>query len=201
MTALQTKAHEVSESIQGITATLDQIQRIAARRVSLRDAQIEAELQLFHRIGTEYRAGNLTVNDLANLYYAYHDCLPEPGFTTRWDAAIPFTAKLLVTTVRHGAARPNGPDGSWTGPSNIGPYDPCPLKGTAVVYVLYDQDNDPCYVGSTGQLRARLKQHLNGGKAFSTWRAWECKDRAAAYEREDAMLREVAPYLNRRASR
>ncbi len=96
---------------------------------------------------------------------------------------------------------PNGPEGSWTGEYPIAAGAPSPLSGAAVVYVLFDEANAPCYVGSTHTFRARLRRHEKDGKRFVRWQAHPCDDRDHAYRLEDRLLRQHMPYLNRKASR
>jgi hypothetical protein len=103
----------------------------------------------------------------------------------------------METTRRH---VPNSPDGTWHGtwPLHGGSF---PSYGMCVVYVLYDHANAPCYVGSTQNLKVRLKWHAGDGKAFRQWTAFRCADRAAAYALEDRLLAEHKPYLNKKAAR
>jgi hypothetical protein len=53
-------------------------------------------------------------------------------------------------------------------------------------------------VGSSANFQQRMVVHRRT-KQFASWRAWPCLNRKDAYRREDAMLREYAPYLNKKA--
>ncbi|MBL1120211.1 GIY-YIG nuclease family protein [Streptomyces sp. 110] len=70
-----------------------------------------------------------------------------------------------------------------------------------VVYALFDARNDPCYLGSTDQFRTRIGKHVKDGKVFTSWQAYPCPDREAAYVLEDRLLKERLPSLNKKASR
>jgi predicted GIY-YIG superfamily endonuclease len=70
------------------------------------------------------------------------------------------------------------------------------------VYYLYDTDGVCCYIGSSADLRERLKFHRHDGKQFSSWMAELHESRDAAYKAEAALLKAgTLPYLNRRAGR
>jgi predicted GIY-YIG superfamily endonuclease len=60
------------------------------------------------------------------------------------------------------------------------------------VYILQSKRDNSYYVGSTGDLQRRLKEHNNGGKKFTTTKrpyviAWYCafknKERAIEFEK------------------
>ncbi len=191
--------------VDSIDASLDHIRRVAQRRKSLEQAQVAAEEQVCHRIGSAYRAGDIDIADLAEYFIAYReDALPY--FTKRWDAAVPITARKLLTyrggswTSLSPLARPNGPNGMFCGAGRPAPSEPAPPRGMSVVYVLYDAMNVPAYVGSTMHFRSRIKQHMRAGKPVDYWTATPCANRRAAYELETRLLKEVMPYLNKRAS-
>lgn len=93
------------------------------------------------------------------------------------------------------------PDGTWRGEWPLAGSDSLPANGACVVYVLYDTPNEPCYVGSTQNIRARLKRHRMDGKEFAWWSAFGCADREAAYRLEERLLSEWQPYLNRKRTR
>jgi hypothetical protein len=173
-------------------ATLQHIELLSARRERLTKAQIEAEEQLVHRIGRAHASGRLAIYDLVELLMRFRDhaC---PGFSTRWKDAVGIRTQLL-----HGYAlfSPNGPNRTWHGSSPPGPRETAPPKGQAVVYVLFDAANEPCYVGSSSNFRARVKQHRRAGKVFVRWCAYLCPDREAAFRLEDKLLREHSLYLN-----
>lgn len=185
-----------AEALESVQSTFDHIRRISDRRRTLAGHQLTAEEQALHRIGSAHTAGILTDTDVVALYQEYRG-LGDPGFSIRWDAHVTLTAKRIEVSRRNGSVTPNGPDGSWHGEGRPFGSDPCPMVGTSVVYVLYDDSWTPVYVGSTGKFRDRIKSHVRE-KVFTYWRAWPCRDRAHAYQREAEMLNEVMPHLNRR---
>lgn len=68
----------------------------------------------------------------------------------------------------------------------------CPAPGVAVIYVLYGDTGCtlPVYLGSTGNLRGRLRGHVKDGKESVGWKARRCLDRRDAYLIERALLQE-----------
>lgn len=188
----------------GLDATYQHISMLYRKQQLLRASQIAAEEQFLHRVGSLYAAGTMTEVEMALAYRAYAE-YAMTGFMKRWDAAVPVPAGRmqyilcdLKTKQRHA---PNGPEGTWRGAWPRTGCDRLPVSGTCVVYVLYDADNEPCYVGSTQDLLARLKDHAKKGKQFVCWSASACKDRDAAYALEVRLLDEYMPYLNKRRGR
>lgn len=187
-----------------LDATYQHISLLYRKQQMLRASQIAAEEQFLHRAGSLYATGSMTEVELALTYRAYAE-YAVTGFMKRWDAAIPVPAGRmqyilsdLKTKQRH---MPNGPEGTWRGTWPLIGSDRLPVCGTCVVYVLYDEANEPCYVGSTQDLSARLKDHGKKGKPFVCWSASPCKDREAAYLLEEKLLHEYMPYLNKRRGR
>lgn len=169
------------------------IQKLKERRAALKSMQEQAEEQLIHRASVEFRAGRITEDDLLEVSGIVRvSC--SARCATRWaSAGLP----LPVDIQRRINYRPNCPDGSWWQQSRFVRSGSRPPSGQAVVYVLYDEAGEPCYVGSTGDLQRRLIEHRRE-KTFDSWRAWPCIDRIDAYRRESEMLRTVMPALNRR---
>lgn len=184
--------------MNGLDATLQHLEMIADRRKKLLENQIEAEEQLLHRAGLLYRSGDLDLDGLCELYNRYKDVDPGRPRSALWNQniAIPWNQMPHVARLR-----PNGPAGTWVGGCPLGSDESAPRRGQCVVYVLYGDDNEPCYVGSTQDLRARLKGHVSTGKVFARWQAYPCDDREAAYQLEERLLREHMPPLNRRMGR
>ncbi len=178
-------------------ATFQHIARLRAREAKLIQMRIEAEEQMLHRLGVAHRAGKVTSDQLYAAYEAYSK-LGTPGRSKRWDThiSIPW---MRFDQVRRW--RPDGPEGTWVGTWPIGPTDKVPIGGQSVVYVLFDPENEPCYVGSSKRLRTRLKRHAADGKVFVNWQAYPCRDRQHAYEVEDRVLKEYKPRMNRKAGR
>lgn len=180
-----------------VSATLQHIQLIQAKEDRLADARRDALTQVLHRIGTEYRAGTITQGQLCTALDAIRP-LQMPGRMKMWDEIIGVPWKRVAQLAKQ---LPNGPEGSWVGEYPILAEAPRPIAGIAVVYVLFDQDNEPCYVGSTDKFSVRMAAHVKDGKRFACWQAHPCKDREHAYRLEDRLLRRHMPYLNRKASR
>ncbi|WP_432563691.1 GIY-YIG nuclease family protein [Kineococcus sp. SYSU DK003] len=186
--------------MDSLASTLDQIARLKQRRETLKQAQRDAEAQLVHRVGVAHRRGDLSEQDLVDLYYSLREASQrEPGFATRWDEAVDLDSRTIARA-RQFNSLPNGPDGSWQGDNPLPAGASAPRTGVAVVYVLFDDDGSPCYVGSSMQFRSRLTWHRKR-KSFRYWAAYPCADREDAYVREERMLREVLPRLNKKASR
>ena len=187
----------------GLDATYGHIGLLRDKQAALRAAQIAAEEQLLHRVGVLYEAGEVDEGVLVAFYEAYA-AVALPKYTMRWNAAISFTAARLQSHRAHlrylERHAPNTPDGTWRGTWPLGDYS-TPADLVPVVYVLYDGGSEPCYVGSTERLRARLQQHERDGKPFAHWTACRCDDREAAYQLEDRLLAEYKPYLNKRRGR
>lgn len=177
--------------------TLAHIERLAAKRDMLTRAQADAESVFLASVQRSWSAGELSMLALALLYGDYRS-LADPGFSKRWDEAVEVTAAELVAYKRRIDTEPPEPEHGWIGSYPLdGVFTP--RKGVCVVYVLFDANNDPCYVGSTNQLRIRLKAHARDGKRFSKWQARSCPDRDAAYALEREWLARYMPYLNRKA--
>ena len=195
--------------------TLFHIDLIIKKRQKLLNAQVEAERQVLHRIGRDYVAGRLTLTQLHELYRRYRDLVyPEdkhgrrayvsrPAFSELWNEAVPVYSHKIAQAVKsewlYKRYEPNG-DGTWWGDNPLTTEAPRPRDGQCVVYVLFDDVNVPCYVGSTEAFKSRLKAHTRE-KAFSRWVAFPCADREAAYVLEVKLLGEHKPYLNKRVGR
>jgi hypothetical protein len=190
--------NEVADLLDG--GTLDHIDRLTSKIETLQAALDDARAQFCHRTAASMKRGEVTQHDLPAIYSAYREATHRAvGFAKAWDAAIPVTAGALNQSTRHGRATPNGPEGTFVGAFPLDQWDPAPLTGASVVYILFDAMNVPCYVGSTKAFRERLKAHTD--KAFTNWQAFPCADREDAYDLEVKLLRERKPYLNQRVGR
>lgn len=184
--------------IEGYAATLQHLELLRRKRDDLKAKQAEAEEQHLHRIGCAYTAGQIGMDALAEAYAAFR-AVSDPGYSHRWNAFITVSAARVVSYIKLQAYHaPSAEWQAWEGTFPFGP-ETTPGAGTSVVYILFDQANVPCYVGSTAHFRGRLHQHAKD-KQFAFWRAYPCADRAAAYALEDRLLREHKPYLNKRAA-
>jgi len=178
-------------------ATLQHVALLKEREERLEAARHDAENQMLHRVGLAYHAGEIDEVQLKAVYDAYN-AVGTQGRSSRWNEHI----KLAWAKVRHAVRiAPNGPEETWIGSYPCDRYDPAPMGGVSVVYVLFDDTNTPCYVGSSAKFRQRLKDHAKAGKRFVRWQAHRCRDREHAYALEGRLLREHKPYLNRRTGR
>lgn len=202
----------------GVRSTLDEMKRYGARLAVLQQRMDAAEEQVTHRLGLEYRAGRITRDDVIAVLAEVRPHLTT-GWTNRWAEQIGFDvlahARSLESLARYSERNAQNIEGGWEGscyvadeavvtPGGRTHYvvsNPRPVKGHAVVYVLYDADLEPLYVGSTGEFPARMKAHLRAGKPARWWRAYLYPDREAAYVAEVEMLKAVMPKMNRRAGR
>lgn len=185
----------------GLDATHQHIALLNRKREQLHAAQIAAEEQFLCHVARVWREGRLTEPELALTYRAYAD-VGALGYGKRWNATIPVDHRRLSNLLRQpGRGQPNMPDGTWRGSWPLAEGDSLPVNGTCVVYVLYDAVNEPCYVGSSQNVRARLKRHRMDGKEFAFWTAFPCADREAAYQLEERLLVEYQPYLNKKRGR
>lgn len=188
-----------SELMRGLTASQEHIERMADKIYALTMAQQDAERQVFFRLYVLYSDGVIDADRLLdiNLMWAAQHCYD--GWEMRWlDAGLPGEEELttlFLEGLRYRQNEPYGWAGDWRRASD---QTPMPRRGQSVVYVLYDDRNQPCYVGSTGDLTARLKAHRKDGKKFVYWTAYPCVDRTEAYRLEDRLLKGEMPYLNKR---
>ncbi|MYZ37497.1 MULTISPECIES: GIY-YIG nuclease family protein [unclassified Streptomyces] len=180
-----------------LDATLQHIHLIQEKEARLANARRGTLEQALHQIGTHYRTGQLTEVQLCSALAAVR-ASKQPGAMNAWDEIVGAPWKRVAQRAKQ---LPNGPEGSWVGEYPIPTGNPAPLSGSAVVYVLFDDGNEPCYVGSTHTFRARLRRHTKDGKHFVRWQAHPCRDREHAYLIEDRLLRQHKPYLNQKASR
>lgn len=188
-----------SELLRGLMASQDHIERMSDKIYTLVMAQQDAEKQVFFRLYVLYTDGILDAEDLldVNLMWAAQHCYD--GWQMRWtDAGLPDEdqlSTLFLDGLKHRQNQPYGWAGDWRKATN---KTPMPQRGQSVVYILYDDLNQPCYVGSTFDLAARLKAHRKNGKKFVYWVAYPCADRAEAYRLEDRLLKGEMPYLNKK---
>lgn len=179
----------ISESI---ASSVDHLARMNARIDKLESARNTAADQVVYRISQDYAAGLITPLELLEIRNTMIGT--RGGWNKRWDAyglPKPYAINRMLNS------KPNGPNGSWRGSHTYATAaNPMPAPGVSVVYVLYDANNEPCYVGSSEQFQTRLRTHIRNGKPVAYWTAFPCSDRAAAYELEDRLLKQHKPYLN-----
>jgi hypothetical protein len=185
-----------------VSADLDRIDTLTRSVVELEGLINEAQLRVLARIAAAHKTGRIDRDDLQDLYVRYRDANGHRNrFGQLWTDIVGVSTAGLCRPELMTRYQPNMPDGSWRGPFPLRDTEHRPRAGVNVVYALYDRQDEPCYVGSTGDFRARLRAHKADGKRFTTWAAWPCKDREEAYQREVQLLRASMPYLNRKVAR
>lgn len=196
--AVQNEQPELPADLKtSLDGTLQHIRLIQEKETRLAEARRGALEQALHRIGSDYRTGRITQHQLC-IAVAEINNLQMPGRMKAWDQIVGISWKRLTQLARQ---LPNGPAGSWVGEYPIPLDAPRPIYGVPVVYVLFDEANVPCYVGSTDKFSPRMTAHEKSGKRFVRWQAHPCDDREHAYQVEDRLLKRHKPYLNRKASR
>jgi hypothetical protein len=189
-------------STDRIGATLQHCLMIQQKIATLQGTLASAREQLFHDVAITYRAGGMTLDELADLYDKARRA--GSGFSAQWEAVVPVTGRTLLARQQHLVRRQmNGPGGvSWVGVYPLPVSAPAPPNWTSVVYVLYDSTNEPVYVGSSEHFRERLIRHAKyNGVPVVSWMACPTASREAAYLLEDTLLKERLPSMNRKASR
>lgn len=180
-------------------ATEVHIGLIATKRFKLEAAQLDAEEQLIHCVAREFKAGAIELAELERIYLHQREFGLPCWFTKRWaPAGLP-----ALANIRRAIRDLQPPDPAkaaaqaWSGNFPYQSGDLLPDKGICVVYVLFDHETKPCYVGSTFSFRGRMSSHVRSGKQWTTWQAHRCNDREHAFEIEELFLRQYKPYLNR----
>ncbi len=185
-------------AIKAIAATLQHIDLLTEKCRRLQELQREAWGQACHSAAREYREGRIAlseVNDLRTHMKASYG----QGFSIVWDSIWPEGLLSAQIALYQRLYAPNGPDGSWFGVFPLEADSVRPIKGQAVVYVLFDAELQVIYVGSSGAFGNRMKSHK--GKLAAFWQAYPYRDRQQAYEIEDAALKGRLPILNKKAGR
>jgi hypothetical protein len=175
---------------------------LIGRQIDLLEQQrVRAEEGLFAALGHDYRMGRITKEQLVDVYRSVRPYLSN-GFSVRWEERIPVPFRWIQGAAKlANMSRMNGPNGaSWTGVWPPERNAPAPLAGTPVVYVLYDAAGEPIYLGSSKNLRNRLKVHSRE-RDFAAWIAVPCASREAAFLTEDYHLRTRPPSQNKKPSR
>lgn len=180
-----------------VESTLQHIRLIQEKEQRLAEARKGALAQALQRIGSDYRTGRITQHQLCTALVAIQG-LEMSGRMNAWDEIVGVSWKRLAQMAKQ---LPNGPEGSWVGEYPMAVDAPRPIYGVSVVYVLFDEANEPVYVGSTEQFSPRMTAHKKSGKRFVRWQAHPCRDREHAYRLEDRLLKQHKPRLNRKASR
>lgn len=174
-------------------ATEQHLDLLVAKRDKLNALIIQAEEQFALSVYREWQSGALTWDDLNDAY----EKLRTNGisnFSRRWAAAGLPKGDQIRRNVRF---NPTPQGGYWHGRYPWSTKDTgIPPKEANVVYVLFDDDLNAIYVGSTQQFTNRMRRHYLDGKPFTSWVAHPCDSREHAYELEDRFLKQYKPSLN-----
>jgi predicted GIY-YIG superfamily endonuclease len=186
--------------IPALHATASHLSLIQAKLDTLDRAKRDSWAQLLTSASRLFAAGELSYADLAVLCAEMKDSY-GPGYSTAWNSIMPVAANQVKWLAeRELQAALIGTHGCWRGLVPVADQM-APPKGTSVLYVLFDDENEPVYVGSTGNFRARMYGHQRDKREAVRWVAYPCHDRDRAYEIEDRVLKERLPRMNKRAGR
>lgn len=184
---------------------LDEVGQRRVERESAEVNQRDAEEAYLSRVAADYQSGELSFPDLCRAYLSFREVVGVNGHAKRWDEVIPVSGGTLVGRMRHAAKyrprrNPKTGEEYWSGtwPRTL-EDEGIPQNGQSVVYLLFDEEVQPCYIGSTSNFLQRMYAHVRDGKKFATWIAYPCADREAAFGREEELLALHMPYLNRRS--
>lgn len=193
---------ESFQQFDELISTATHIDVVQSRLDRLEEVKRESWEQLLTTVARLHRQGRLSTAQLLAFSREMHDSY-GPGYSRVWDRNIAIPVKKLRHVVAReeraalDRARPH-----WSGAWPLSEHDPAPSFGVPGVYVLFDRDGVPAYIGSTETFRPRMTVHKrNHPGAFDRWVFYVCEDREAAYELEVRLLREKLPYLNKKASR
>lgn len=193
----------VSERLPAILATAQHVATMQRKIDQLLRMRDEAWTQMLTTAARGYADGLIGDLDLPEML-ADMKASYGPGFSLIWNRHMPWAhSQVSHRALAATRNRPNAPHGSWSGewPSwTDGPY---PEDRVPVVYVLFDDQNEPAYVGSTERFVLRMSAHRKDPRKGSIrrWTAHRCDDREAAYALEERLLAEHKPRLNRRTTR
>lgn len=155
---------------------LDSVVRRKEERPLAEARQREVEEEYHSRVAADHEAGRLSFPDLCRACLSFRDVIGV-GHSKRWAEVVPVTGQTVRSRLQN--ARRHHPkfqastgrafwSGAW--PRNL-KTDAAPSAGQNVVYVLFDADVAPCYIGSTANLKERLYKHVGDGKKFASWAA------------------------------
>lgn len=164
-------------------------------RVRATDALVHAEIDFLTTLAERHRAGVVTWAQLDAAYrlVAYNGGFAAPGGVARWKEIVGVPRSGMIAKVQEEAVNS---DGAWSGHTPLEEGEFFPPDDQSVVYLLFDVDNVPVYVGSTARLKTRLAQHQSD-KVWTQWVAYRCENRQAAYELETRYLRQYKPRYNK----
>lgn len=193
---------ESFQQFDDLAATAMHIDVVQSRLDRLEEVKRESWEQLLTTVARLHRQGRLTTAQLLAFSREMHHSY-GPGYSRVWDRNIAIPVKKLRHVVAReeraalDRARPH-----WSGTWPLSEHDLAPSIGVSGVYVLFDRDGVPAYIGSSETFRSRMHAHKrNFSGVFDRWVFYVCEDREAAYELEVRLLREKLPYLNKKAGR
>lgn len=189
---------ETFGSIPELAATAHHITTVQAKLDQLAKVKDDSWTQLLTATARLYHTGALGTDDLARLSGEMRTSYGT-GYTKLWETHVP----VALGALRYMATQlPNGPAGSWQGTFPLTHNAVTPPRGTSVVYVIFNAQNEPVYVGSTHAFRERMRRHRKDkGASMHSWTAYPCRDRAHAYEMERDLLRQYKLRLNRQGAK
>lgn len=192
--------HEaLRDTAQHIAVLQRKIDQLLARRDEAWAQLLAATLREYDECLTEVDLADM----LADMKASYGN-----GFGAFWNAHMP--DRISWQRVRSAAEQQrqwseqydeNVRLGFWSGAIPLTGGYPVPRRGVSVVYVLFDMNNRPCYVGSTDDFKRRLKQHCREKADLARWMAYVCPTRDDAYQLEVKLLNEHKPYMNKKRGR
>lgn len=190
----------IFRSFEALAATAGHIETVQATLDRLTSVKLDAWEQLLASAARLYRAGEISPEQLLDLHNEMRDSFGT-GYSKVWNAIAPIPHNKLAHVVeRRRRDKPNGPLGSWFGTFPLF-TQPTPPEGVCVVYVLFDDTNEPVYVGSTQNFRLRMADHRANKPRLASWTAYPCRDREHAYQLEVELLRQHKPRMNRKRGR
>lgn len=178
-------------------------------KIDLADKILEANRILVKEIedsvrelANEYEPNGISEKQLLETHVFFSEHLDRRGIKWKsiWNDWLPNSVSLR-RAIKYGK---NCSCSTWGGPKHwcgeVSKRDqPNPNKEN-VVYVLFDEEGNLCYIGSTGDFPTRIREHMKT-KSFTRWTAYECETREGAYELEDKLIKSHKPYLNSRMGR
>lgn len=179
------------------SSTEQNIALLASKRDRLNLRLSEAFEQYAAEVARSWKRRDLDWHGLKRAYkVGRRESIPNAPVI--WKAAGLPSINKITHMLLH---QPDTDVGFWHGSYPWGPRDLIPNRGENVVYVLFTEDLEPCYVGSTRWFAERARDHRRDGKTWSYWIAYPCRDREEAYQMEERFLQQYLPGLNKRAGR
>lgn len=185
-----------------LRATAGHIDLVQSKLDRLLVAKQDSWAQLLTAAARMYATGRLTTAHLVQLHREMKLSY-GPGFSRTWDRNMPVRSnKLPHVAARERRIAEEQSRRSWYGTFPLDGSYTVPSKGVSCVYILFDKEDVPAYIGSTEQFRTRMGNHRRDRPGiFVRWICYTCENREAAYLLEEKLLGENLPYLNQKATR